>query len=58
MGDLKKTYILGMAKSPLQVEKGAYGGKADDFVKYLKRGSQRSLELDYLRLVYAAKDLQ
>lgn len=31
----KKTYILGMAKSPLQVEKGLYGGVADKMNRIL-----------------------
>jgi hypothetical protein len=52
-----KTYILGMAKSPLQVKKGQYNGIADEFAKPLKPGSARSLELDFLRLVYAKKEL-
>lgn len=53
----KKRYILGMAKSALQVEKGSYYGIADDFVKSISPGSLRNLELDFLRLVYAAKEL-
>lgn len=53
----KKTYILGMAKSPLQVEKGLFGGVADKYTKSIKPGSSRSLELDFLRLVYATKEL-
>jgi len=51
------TYILGMAKSPLQVKKGQYNGIADDYAKALNPGSARSLELDFLRLVYAKKEL-
>ena len=52
-----KTYILGMAKSPLQLKKGQFNGIADEFAKPLKPGSARSLELDFLRLVYAKKEL-
>ncbi len=53
-----KTYILGMAKSPLQVTKGQYNGIADTFAKPLSPGPSRSLELDFLRLVYATKELR
>jgi hypothetical protein len=54
----KKSYILGMAKSALQVEKGSYDGIADDFIKKISPGPLRNLELDFLRLVYAAKELK
>ena len=54
----KKTYILGMAKSPLQVAKGSYNEIADKYTKAIKPGPSRSLELDFFRLVYAAKELR
>lgn len=54
---MARTYILGMAKSPLQVSKGSYEGLADDFARKINPGSSRSLELDFLRLVYSAKEL-
>lgn len=50
----KKTYVLGMAKSSLQLEKGSYGGVADK----MNPGTLRNLELDFLRLAYATKELQ
>ena len=53
-----KNFILGMAKSPLQVKRGAYNGIADENAKPIKAGSSRSLELDFLRLVYATKELR
>jgi hypothetical protein len=53
-----KTYILGMAKSPLKVDKGSYNGIADGFAKSIQSGPARSLELDFLRLVYAASTLR
>jgi hypothetical protein len=53
-----KTYILGMAKSPLQLTKGTFNSiEGDAFSRTIKPGSSRSLELDFLRLVYAAKEL-
>lgn len=57
MNEIKKTYILGMAKSPLQLEIGSFGGIANDFSKPISPGPLRNLELDFLRLVYVAKDL-
>ena len=58
MGEGKKKYILGMAKSHLEVEKGDHNGIADAFAKSINPGSSRSLELDFLRLGYAATKLQ
>lgn len=52
-----KIYILGMAKSAIQVEKGSFGGIANGFTKSISPGPLRNLELDFLRLVYVAKEL-
>ena len=54
---IMKTYILGMAKSTLQVSKGQYNGIADAYSKSPNPGPLRNLELDFLRLVYATKEL-
>lgn len=57
MKEEKGTYILGMAKSPLKVIRGDFNGIADDFAKPINPGSAKSMELDFLRLVYAKKQL-
>jgi hypothetical protein len=58
MGKMKKTYILGMVKSPLKVTKGDFNGVADAFTRSINPGPSRSLELDFLRLVYSSKQLR
>ncbi len=51
-----KTYILGMAKSPLQLTKGTFNSiEGGAFSRTIKPGSSRSLELDFFGLFMPQK---